>query len=69
MKKLPGYKESLRELEVIVDEIENESVDIDLLTEKVKRATILIKHCRKKLRTTENEVKKVLKEFQSGDEE
>jgi exodeoxyribonuclease VII small subunit len=69
MKKAPGYKESLQELEAIVEEIENESVDLDLLTDKVKRATFLIKHCRKKLKTTENEVNKVLKEFKVSDEE
>ncbi len=63
MSKTPGYKKALEEIESIVEEIENENVDVDALTEKVKRATYLIKLCRKKLRAADNEVKKTLEEF------
>lgn len=63
----PGYKEALEELESIVGEIENETVDVDVLAEKVKRAAFLIKYCKAKLKTTENEVKKILKEFEKED--
>ncbi len=63
MKKVPGYKDAIEEIEAIVGEIENETVDVDVLTEKVKRAASLIKNCRKKLKKTEDEIKKVLKEF------
>jgi exodeoxyribonuclease VII small subunit len=69
MKKTPGYNEAMQELEAIVEEIENETVDLDLLTEKVKRATYLIKFCRKKLTKTDNDVKKILKEFEADDED
>ncbi len=57
------YKEAIEEIEAIVNEIENETVDVDVLAEKVKRATFLIKLCKQKLKKTDNEVKKVLKEF------
>lgn len=60
----PGYKEALEEIESIVGEIENETVDVDILAEKVKRAAFLIKYCKAKLKTTENEVRKILKEFE-----
>jgi len=69
MAKQPSYREAIKEIESIVQEIEGEAVDIDLLTEKLKRATFLIKLCRKRLRDTDNEVKKILKEFEGDDEE
>lgn len=60
----PDYKDALEEIESIVEEIENESVDVDVLTEKVKRAAHLIKLCKAKLKKTDDEVKKILKEFE-----
>ncbi len=68
MNDTPGYKDAIQEIESIVEEIENETVDVDVLTEKVKRATFLIKLCKEKLKTTDTEVKKVLKEFEKEGE-
>jgi exodeoxyribonuclease VII small subunit len=65
----PGYKEAVEEIESIVKEIENETVDVDVLAEKVKRAAHLIKYCKSKLKATDNEVKKVLREFEKEDNE
>lgn len=59
-KKIPGYGEAMKELEAIIEEIESEGIDVDVLTEKVKRASYLIGLCRGKLRDTEGEVRKVL---------
>lgn len=59
----PSYSQALKELETIIAEIESEEADIDVLAEKVKRAAFLIKFCRSRLRTTEDEVKKVLAEM------
>jgi exodeoxyribonuclease VII small subunit len=50
----------LSELEKIVKEIESEEIDVDALAEKIKRASFLITFCKDKLRTSEDEVKKVL---------
>ena len=61
------YKEAIEELEGIVSQIENEQVDVDTLTEKVKRATYLVRLCRTKLRTTEEQVKDVLSELEQDD--
>ena len=55
-----GYGEALEELERIIEEIEGEAVDVDALTEKVKRATFLIGFCKERLKDTEVEVKKAL---------
>lgn len=58
------YSMALTELEQIIGEIEKETIDVDALTEKVKRAAYLIKFCGDKLRTTEEEVKKALSEIE-----
>jgi len=60
------YSQALKELEKIVKEIESEEVDIDILAEKIKRASQILTFCKGKLRTAEDEVKKVLSEI--GDE-
>ena len=54
------YSQALSELEKIINEIESEEVDVDVLAEKVKRASYLIKFCTTRLRITEEEVKKAL---------
>ncbi len=60
------YSQALKELEKIVKEIESEEVDIDILAERIKRASQILTFCKGKLRTAEDEVKKVLTEM--GDE-
>ena len=68
-KKKLTYAKAIAELQGIISEIERESVDVDVLAEKVKRATYLIKHCKEHLRTTEEEVKNILSEIQEKSEE
>jgi len=57
------YSQALNELEQIVKEIESEEVDVDILAEKIKRASQILTFCKGKLRTAEDEVKKVLTEM------
>jgi exodeoxyribonuclease VII small subunit len=59
-----SYSRALNELEKIIAEIESEETDLDVLSEKVKRAASLIKVCRQKLRSAEEEVKKALSEIE-----
>jgi len=61
-----SYSQAIEELEAIINEIESESIDVDVLTEKVKRATLLIQFCKGKLRDTESEVKKLLSELEES---
>ncbi len=61
-----SYAQAVGELEAIINEIESESIDVDVLTEKVKRATRLIQFCKSKLRDTESEVKKLLSELEES---
>jgi len=63
------YSHAIQELEEIIRGIETESIDVDVLTERVKRATHLIKFCKNNLRTTEEEVKKTLSEIEEKPEE
>jgi exodeoxyribonuclease VII small subunit len=51
-----SYNEALSEIERIVDKIENEDLDVDELSLGVKRASMLLQWCRKKLKTTEEEL-------------
>ena len=58
------YSLAWKELEEIINEIESEDINVDVLTEKVKRAGYLIKFCKGRLRNTEEDVKKVLAEIE-----
>jgi exodeoxyribonuclease VII small subunit len=60
MSKNINYTEAIVELESIVSDIENASIGVDELSEKVKRAAELIKFCRSKLTSTEKEVNSIL---------
>jgi exodeoxyribonuclease VII small subunit len=63
------YVEAFEELQRIVAEIESGEISVDELSEKVKRATALIRTCKLKLTTTEEDVNKILRDLQnlSGD--
>ena len=60
MEKKISYTEAIQELETIVTEIEQGEITIDTLSEKVKRASELIKICKDKLSATEADVNKIL---------
>jgi exodeoxyribonuclease VII small subunit len=58
------YQQAYEELKQISSEIENESVSVDELAEKVKRAAELITFCQERLRSTELEVNKIIKQME-----
>lgn len=60
MDKKMSYTEAVAELEQIVEAIEEGSVSVDELSEKVQRAALLLKICKEKLTSTEEDVKKIL---------
>jgi exodeoxyribonuclease VII small subunit len=61
----PNYQEAFEELQTIVAEIENGQISVDELSEKVKRAAVLIKICKAKLTSTEEDVTKILKDLEA----
>ena len=58
-----NYSDAFHELQTIVTEIEKGEISVDELSQKVKRASQLIKICKLKLTTTEEDVNKILKEL------
>ncbi len=58
------YEQAFDELRMIASEIEDETVSVDVLAEKVKRASELISYCQTKLRSTEVEVNKIIKQME-----
>ncbi|KVV16230.1 exodeoxyribonuclease VII small subunit [Flavobacterium sp. TAB 87] len=54
------YEAALKELTAISKEIENETISVDTLASKVKRASELIEFCQTKLKNTEAEVTKII---------
>lgn len=61
-----NYTEAFEELQHIVSEIEDGQITVDELSEKVKRAAVLIKICRAKLQSTEEDVTEILKDLESS---
>ena len=64
-----SYSQALTELENILAEIENEELDLDLLSEKVKKATFLIKECKSRLRKTSEEIESILEDWEDTESE
>ncbi|MCW3807220.1 exodeoxyribonuclease VII small subunit [Plebeiibacterium marinum] len=63
-KKKIGYVEAIDEIEDILAKIEADELDVDELSEKVKRVSVLLKLCKEKLHKTETEVENILKEIE-----
>ena len=59
------YSKALKRLDEIISKIENEEIDVDELSDRVKEAVGLIKVCKNKIEKAEMEVKQVVKDFES----
>lgn len=62
MDKEQKYEKAMAELQSIVNKMENDELDVDQLSEQLKRAQELIKFCKDKLTKTDEEIKKILAE-------
>ena len=60
------YQQALDELTDIVAQLESESISIDELAEKVKRASDLIYYCQSRLNATDKEVKKIISQLEKN---
>lgn len=58
-----SYTAAFEELKEIVNQLENDSISVDELAEKMKRATELMKICKDKLTKTEEEINKTISEL------
>jgi len=55
------YTEAVAELETILAELENNSeINMDLISEKVKRAAVLMEFCKKQLHQLDEELEKIM---------
>lgn len=59
------YETAYTELQQIAKEIENETISVDVLAAKVKRASELITFCQAKLKSTEVEVNKIIGQMEN----
>jgi len=64
-----GYAEAMAELEEILDELEGDHLDVDVLAERVRRASELLTTCRDRIARAQADVDKIvadLDEFEAG---
>ena len=67
-----GYAEAMEELESILDELEGDDLDVDVLADRVRRASELIKACRTRIARAQADVDQIvtdLEEFEDLDDE
>ncbi len=62
MTKEVNYETAVRQLESIVQRMENDELSIDELTDQLKTAQKLIKLCKERLTKADEEIRKVLDE-------
>jgi exodeoxyribonuclease VII small subunit len=62
------YEQAYKELKAIASEIENETISVDVLAEKVKKASLLITFCQAKLKSTETEVNKIIAQMENSNQ-
>ena len=55
-----SYQDAVREIEEIISKIESGELNVDQLTDKVKRASLLLEICRKKLKTVDEEISRII---------
>lgn len=58
-----SFNDAVKEIEKILQNIETGNLDVDKLSDEVKRASELIKQCQKKLRSTEEEINSIFKDM------
>jgi exodeoxyribonuclease VII small subunit len=57
------YEAAFDELQQIASAIENETITVDQLADKLKRSAMLINFCQSRLRSTETEVGKIINQI------
>ncbi len=60
MAKKLTYDKAYEELQSIVDRLQSEEISLDNLSKEVKRAAELVKYCKEKLHTIEQDIEESL---------
>lgn len=63
----PGYAEAMAELEAILEELERDELDVDVLADRVGRASELIKSCRARIARAHSEVEGIVTDLEDFD--
>ncbi len=59
-----GYAEAMTELEGILEELEGDHLDVDVLAERVRRASELIKLCRTRISHAQEDVNRIVTDLE-----
>jgi len=67
-----GYADAMTELEEILEELEGDDLDVDVLADRVRRASELIKTCQARIARAQTDVDRIvtdLEEFEPEDDD
>jgi exodeoxyribonuclease VII small subunit len=64
-----GYAEALSELEAILSEIDNPKVDVDVLSDRVARASFLIAWCKERIDAAQFSVNEIVASLGDHDDD
>lgn len=64
-----GYAGALAELDSILVELEDETLNVDILADQVGRASELISFCRTRIRDAQLNVEQIVADIDAGDED
>lgn len=64
-----GYAEAMAELEEILGELEGDHLDVDLLADRVRRASELIKLCRTRIGRAQADVDGIVTDLEAFERE
>ena len=64
-----GYAEAMREVELILSELDSPSVDVDVLSTKVERASFLINWCNERIASAQMTVDALVADLGVSDDE
>lgn len=64
-----SYDAAIQEIETTLEQIENGTLGVDELAEKVARVTLLLNLCRERLYQTQEKIEKVLNEPEEKEEQ
>lgn len=59
-----GYADAMHELEQILDELEGDQLDVDVLAERVRRASDLVKLCRTRITRAQDDVARIVADLE-----
>ena len=65
----PGYADAMAELEDILGELEGDQLDVDVLAERVRRASELIKTCRSRISRAQADVDRIVSDLETFESE